>query len=144
MTTKIEVALQAIRDKIRGADLDIRDVPDRVPDNATVFPFVVVWLAGGSYQDKMQGTRTGLHRIYVDLIVDRKDLGRSLERITQLVEQIPALLMNDPALKDYEGVAQIDTINGITYEFRSLIYGDVETIGYRFTINIKIMNQGVE
>jgi len=125
-------AIAQVQSLVRGL-AGVRDAPDYPPEKASAFPFAVAYPGTGRWVGGAPaGEKRGLHTIIVELHVARKDLPRDVEGAMGYVESIPNAILNAPTLS-----GTVDTVNEIRYTFGALNYGDLQTIGYRFEVDIK-------
>ncbi len=126
----LQSAIDEIQAQIRTLS-GIRAAPDEPPDQISAYPFVVAYASSGEWRFQTPETKVGLHDIVVELHVARKDLPRDVQNAMSYSDSIPNAIML--ALKDGTFSA-IETFERITYEFVSLGWGGVDTIGFRFTV----------
>ena len=109
----------------------IRSAPEVPPESTDLFPFVVTYPGAGNYHQGPFKVMTALHNITVELHVEKKDLPRNFGTVMDLIDVIPYELMK---LHNASGFSTISTFGDIEYSFGALSWGDVETIGVRYTI----------
>ena len=114
----------------------IREAPATPPKNISVFPFVVAYAGAGEFRTgEPAGQMKYLGSIIVDLHVARKDLPRDAAKAMGYHESIPNAILKDTTLG-----AKVDTCGPVSCSGLIFMnYGEVETLGLRFTItNVKI------
>ena len=117
---------------------DIRRVPDTPPESNDQFPFVVVYPASGVFQKESAGWSIALHNINIELHVARKDLPRDFTKIVTLYDRLPNQL--ESGLENSRFTA-ITTWGNISYEFGTLQWAGVETLGVVYTMNqVKLLD----
>lgn len=132
MGTQLAV-IQAIQDTVITVT-GIREAPDYPPEQINDFPFAVAFPAEGVHSFSVPGERLFLGSAILEIHVSRADLPTAVENSIGFGDSIPAALMADPTLS-----GTCDTFEDIQQFFGALNWGDIQTIGYRFTIrNIKI------
>ena len=112
----------------------IRSAPIKPPEKAAAFPFAMCYAASGNFKPQTVGgggTMIGLHNIVIEVHVARKDLPRDYERAMVYAKLIPNAIHKahrDGTFTDMETFGQID------YVFGPMVYGDIDTIGFEFTM----------
>jgi hypothetical protein len=133
--------LQQAIDEIQTAILSlagIRDAPSQPPEAMNAFPFVVCYPRTGIWEAQTPETKIGLHNLVVELHVARKDLPRDVEKALAYSESIPNVIL----LRFKDGTfTAIQMFDAITYEFLTMGWAGIDTIGFRFTItNVKMVS----
>lgn len=105
-----------------------------------VDPFAVVTPDEVSWEKVSSGSVKGLHTITLEIHKVRKDLPRDLEIVKPFGELIKDKLLSDTnqVLPDSAGNATVDTVTGLDGIFGQLGWADVPTVGWIFTIGVKI------
>jgi hypothetical protein len=113
----------------------IKKAPQYPPDKISQFPFAVAFPGSGEgYREDASSTRE-LHNIRLEIHMARKNMARDIATVIGYWKLVfDELLSVDNLTLD----GTVDTINRITYEFGPLGYADIDTIGYTFTIDVKI------
>ena len=110
-----------------------------VPRGTPVLPAALVYVQGGRWDSISYKTTVGLHNIVIDLHVVRADLARAFEEVMSHADSVPAKLYQ--ALWDKQ-FTHIVTFERIDYSLLQMRWGDVETIGYRWTlVNVKTIDR---
>jgi hypothetical protein len=120
---------------IVGAISGIKRAPHYPPDKMSEFPFAIAFPASGTFTADAGGVKRGLHRITLEIHTQRKNLARDVAAVIDYGESVSSALLNNLRLNN-----TVDTINQIAYEFGPLGYDTVVTLGYTFTIDVKIIN----
>ena len=102
--------------------------PEQIPPD--MFPFVIAFPDTGTISAHTNTDAVILCSVVVELHVSRKDLAFDTDKIYPYFEDIPEALYADTT---FGGTA--DTFGNISWEFGELNWGEVPTIGIRFTIN---------
>lgn len=120
--------IQAEMRKVSG----VKNAPNEPPESTDNFPFVATFPGTGEITAVAHGDKKGLHNVNIELHVTRKDLPIDMRKAIPFVE-----LIADAILKARQAATftEFDTFSGISYEFAAMAWGNVETLGYRFTIN---------
>ena len=130
--TQLLDAIGEIIDEIKTIS-GIRAAPDVPPENNDLFPFVLVYPDYGVYEYGMPiGYERALHNIAIELHIARKDLPRDYSTVMSLIDEIPIELGK---LLKASGFSNLQTWESIEYNFQSMNYAGVETLGVRYTIN---------
>jgi len=110
----------------------VRQAPALPPEQITAgnFPFVVTYPDSGTIGYNTPDDAIFLHNIIVEVHTARKDLPRDVDKIFPYIETIPAAIMADPTLS-----TNVQTIGEISYTFGEMNWGDLQTIGIRFTLS---------
>jgi len=130
--TTLATACTTIQAAVGGLT-GIKSAPTYPPEDAAAFPFVV------TYPETFNGSLNTpedfkmLYGITVELHISRQDLPVDVERLLAYAESGPNAIFK--ALRD-----NVIAANGITGTFAGMQWGDVQTIGYRWTIqDVKIL-----
>ena len=137
MAQSIDGSISQVR-KIVAAIDGIRAAPDGVPDSAKgIYPFFVCWNGGGETRKNDNSFQTGLWTIVAQLHFSRSDLYRA----EAFASPFPAKIVNELLSKtNYNLDSNCETFGPVTVgRFGPLMWGDVPTVGFEFTIsNVKI------
>lgn len=113
----------------------VKTAPAYAPDGVGPFPFVVSYPGEGEWTPEDASGKRNLHRIKTEIHVARAgDLPKALEAVIPYNELFGNKICANPTLAGT--VATV--VFPITYTFGPMAWGGVQTIGYRFTIPIKI------
>jgi hypothetical protein len=119
----------------------VRQAPAFPPENLNTLAssggdvFVVAYPSTGTVEHQF-GALTYLHNIFIEVHTSRKTLQQDTERVYDYLESI----VNDicDAL-DQNTLTTLSTFGDLAYEFGALGWGNVDTIGYRITMqDVKI------
>jgi hypothetical protein len=124
----LQDAINAIQDVVGGVS-GIRSAPDYAPDQLSTFPFALAFARTGTFEVGPVGMGKGLHTIVVEVHVARKDLPRDIQAAMAFSDAVPLALLADTTLG---GV--VSTFTNIRYEFGPMLWGKLETLGFRFYV----------
>jgi hypothetical protein len=114
----------------------IRRAPQYPPDKSSVFPFAVAWPDVGKMTREDASTNKNVFNIILAIHTARKNLARDMETIEPFIQQIGDLLLDTDNIT-LSGT--VDTVIAVDWKLEpNMAYGDVDTIGYVFTIEAKI------
>lgn len=114
-----------------GAVTGIRAAPAYPAEQISVYPTAICYPASGAWS-RQSGWKKALHTVNLEIHWARKDLYRDIERAVEFAESIPNDLLADPTLG-----GNCETVTDISYTFGAMVYGGVDTIGYRYSITYK-------
>ena len=134
MTKAVDDACKEIQN-IVSAIVGIQTAPDYPPDVVNQFPAALCFAGSGTVTKESAGVIRGLHQITLELHYQAKNRARAVEVLNPLARLIYRALFDDD---NYSFNSTVDTINQIDYEFGPLGYDSVDTIGYTFSIDVKI------
>lgn len=128
----------AITELLQRCDDNIKElkrVPTEPPETTEDFPFLVGYPGPGVYLSGPPGVLKGLHGVIFELHIKRRDLAESYEDVIALVDRIPWEI--------YDGLpyTYLSTLTDTGIESSGVIpmsWGDVPTLGVRYTVNIKV------
>lgn len=118
---------------VTGGLAGIKSAPSTAPEAAGAFPFAVAYPRSGTLTINSYSWGTLLHTIYVEIHVARTLLPAAIDQALPYVESFASALVADPTLE-----AAVDTVNGIRFTFGKMEWGGVETLGWRFEVDVKI------
>jgi len=113
-----------------------REAPTDPPEGNAGFPFSICYPDNGTIFGESSGARRDIINLVLDYHLSRQNLPLNVQAALSFLETFPSLLVGDPTLG-----ATVDTIildTGISFNFGKMEYGSLQTIGFRFTIPIKI------
>jgi hypothetical protein len=134
MTKSIDDACKEIQTIVLAVS-GIQAAPDYPPDKISQYPVSVCFAGSGIVTKEGAGVIRGLHQITLELHYQAKNRARAVEVLNPLARLIYRALFND---SNFSLNSTVDTINEISYEFGPLGYDSVDTIGYTFSIDVKI------
>ena len=139
MAQSIDDSIEQVRTIVRGIT-GIRSAPAGVPDNDHgIYPFFVAWNGGGEVGTMDDGWQIGLWNIVGQLHFSRADLYRT----EAYSSTFPALIVDTLlARSNYNLGGYCETFGKVSVSnFKPLVWGDVQTLGYEFTIqDVKIQD----
>lgn len=139
MSSIIEVCNELVRVVRKVEGLEKVDGPRNSFNN---YPFAVVFPGSGSWTKATHTSRNGPptyggeQSILIDCHVQRAQLDSALARIEHLPDAIPAAIMLDMLETKLGGTTQ--EVQEIKWLLTTLGWGSVETLGYRFTVTVKL------
>lgn len=114
----------------------MREAPTDPPEQPQVFPFSICLPDSGEWI-RAADVKQGLQTVTIDVHVARRDLPRDVAALTTyFADAVPNKLLGDPYLGN-----TVDTITALTWQiltFRWDAAGQVQTIGLRFTLTVKM------
>lgn len=120
---------------IVGAISGIKQAPIYPPEKMSEFPFAIAFPGAGTITTESAGTKRGLHQISLEIHTARKNMAQDVETVIGYGETVANAILGNLTLN-----GSVDTVNGISYEFGPLGYDTTPTLGYKFTIDVKIRN----
>lgn len=129
--------MATLQDAIDEIQAEVRDVagmraaPDEPPDSMNHFPFAVCYAHTGSYRIGPPDTMHGIHELYLEVHVARKDLERDIAAAMPFAKSVPDAIFSAYAAGS---LTAVEVIQRIAYEFGPMTWGGVLTLGFRFTI----------
>ena len=135
MTDQLQLAIENILEIVTGDVSGIRAAPKYLPEAINVYPTLVCYAGSGYIEGgNPAGSMRGMHNIILELHIAGGDLPRTQADSMSYASSIPAALLNNPTLN-----STVSTFGRITYIFGSMVYGKINTIGFRWTIeDVKI------
>lgn len=137
----IDKVVSAIQKIVRGIE-GIREAPDTPPETITKYPYAVCYPRQGTYKLGAPPTLKGMHSIWLEIHMARKDMPRDIERTMKYIRIIPDAIFD--AYRDSESdlkaaIGPMGTITEIEYNYGVLSWLGTDTVGIRFYLNdIKI------
>lgn len=117
-----------------GSISGVKQATSQVPESANAFPFAIVYPGSGNLEPQNYGWGKFFHVLVVDYYANRSNLPTAIGLIPTFVEALAAKLIADPSLS-----GAISEMTGIRYTFQSTMYGEIETIGCKVEISVKII-----
>lgn len=137
MAPTLEGSLKYIQTLMRAV-AGVRLAPEYPPEDPHgQFPFVACYPASGTWSVGPAGAATGWHNIIVEVHVAREHLPDDVRRVMPFAERIPAALLHPDNVKLGDNAT---SVQNISYSFGSLQWGDIPTLGFKFTLSaVKII-----
>jgi hypothetical protein len=112
----------------------MRLAPNYPPEQANAFPFAISYIDNGRLESARLGSvlSDGYHVLATEIHVARRDLPTAIESAEGFLALFVTALQGDPTLN-----SQVMIIERMNYTFGALQYGGVDTIGYRFLLDIR-------
>jgi hypothetical protein len=111
----------------------IKAAPDTIPESANVFPFAISYPRLGRFEFQSAGFGFAYHTIYTEIHVNRTMIGAAVTQATPFIEAFYAKLLADPKLSN-----SVSEVQAIRHTFGQLAWANVQTIGTRFEIDVKV------
>ena len=136
MTDKTVVnAITAVAAVVAGVS-GIKSAPTYPREQMSESPFAVTYLTNGIMDVGPIGTRKNMVNIAIDLLLVRRDIALDLAILLPFCDSIPLALLAEVSGSGDIFSGNIDTFESVATEFLpSIFYGDVQMLGYRFTMN---------
>lgn len=107
--------------------------PDSPPEATSAFPFAVSYEASGNLQLRSSGYADDLATIFTEFHVSRQILPKAIETAMAFRDPFLKSIIADPTLG-----GTVSTIVSINKNFGFLEWAKIETVGYRFSITVKV------
>lgn len=112
----------------------ILNAPANVPEASSQFPFAIAYPSEGTINLETGGTGKDIDTVYWEFHFSRVILPSAIEKALPYKEIIRDILLANPTLN-----STVDTIvYPVKWEFGRLSFMGAETLGYRFTITMKV------
>lgn len=129
----LQAAIAEVQDLI-GDITGIAAAPENPNDAPSgQWPLSIAFPRGGSFEGGGAAQVVGYHTIVVQLHYARTDLARAYAAIVPYLEEIAAVVLDDPTL-----AATVTTVTAFRHSFGGMIYAAIDTIGWQFEIDVKI------
>lgn len=115
----------------------IRAAPDNPPEAVNALPFAVSYPSVGRLETQSAGWGKLFITIFTELHFSRQLLNKGVEQALPYAESFSAKLMADPGLS-----SSVEEVAGIKVSFGKLEWGGLETIGWRFEVECKLIVNG--
>lgn len=129
----VEAAISNLQTKALALT-GMKAAPDAPPESINVFPFSLAYENSGQLTNWMSNFGDELSIIFVEFHVTNQLLATAITVAYALRDPFIKSVMSDPKLG-----STVDTLQTISWEFGRLEYGGIQTIGYRFSIGVKVM-----
>lgn len=127
-------SLQDIIDEIQDVVADvsgIRRAPDNPPEAMAVYPFATCFPREGYWTMTPSGMIQGVHTLWLEVHVARKDLPRDTETAIALSKSIPEAIWS--AYRN-QSFTHLKVMQRISYTFGVLDWLGTDTVGFRFML----------
>lgn len=136
---KLQAHAQAAWDATVYGDTHPLEAPPMPPEGNAGFPFCVCYPGNGNVTTETIQVRKDLATVFMDFHMGRENLPVNVEAALLFYDEFPTRLIADPTLDGTVSTIVLDGEGGgIGWQFGELSYATVKTIGYRFTINLKL------
>jgi len=115
-----------------------QEAPTDPTESNVKFPFSVCYPSTGTIGGEAQAQRRDLVNLFLDYHVARQLLPQDVQTALTFYEAFPDLLINDPTLGGNVSALNMGRDNGISFQFGQMEYAGIDTIGFRFTIPVKV------
>jgi len=114
-----------------------REAPVDPPESNVGFPFAVCYPNSGLVKGLRVSARVDTVDLFLDVHLSRQNLPLNVQAALSFWEKFPDLIIEDNILGGT--VENIDLMNaGMKFVFGNMSYAGIDTIGFRFTIQVKI------
>lgn len=125
-------AIKDMQSKV-SALVGMHSAPSYPPESANDFPFAVTYPRTGELALKSAGFAKFFHTLVTEIHVSTQPgLAAAMENAIPFAERLASSLLNDPTLS-----SSVDEVRGVRYTFGKLEWNSVQTLGYRFEVDIK-------
>lgn len=128
----IEAAITNLQSKLLGLS-GMKSAPDKVPEGTGPFPFGVSYERKGELSSHSAAFGDELVTLFSEIHVSRAMLSAAIVQAMSFRDPFLKAVINDPTLG-----GSIATIRDVRWSFGVLQWGGVETLGYRFEIDVKV------
>jgi hypothetical protein len=111
----------------------VKAAPDKPPEGTGAFPFAVSYERSGTMVLRSANFADDLATIFTEVHVSRQILPVAINTAMALRDPFLVSIRDDPTLG-----GSISTVREVRRTFGRLEWGGIETIGYRFEIDIKV------
>lgn len=128
----IETAILNLQAKVLSLS-GIKAAPSAPPEGSGAFPFGVSYERSGTLVLHSYGFADDLATIWCEIHVGRGILSKAVEQAMGFRDPFLKLLVADPTLG-----GTVSTIVEVRRVFGVLSWGGIETLGYRFEVDVKV------
>lgn len=114
-----------------------KEAPNDPTEGAVEFPFSVCYPNAGQISSLSGQARKDITTLFLDFHVSRSNLPADMQAVLGFFEKFPDYLIRDPRLGDTVNTIVFDA-PGISFQFGEMSYGDIKTVGLRFSIPVKM------
>ena len=115
----------------------VESAPDDPIDSNTIFPFSIAYADGpNTIIGQAKSDRKDIITIFLDVHFALQMLPENVQQAISFYDDFPDYIINYPTLNDTVDTVVLD--DGIKCEFGSMEYAGTKTIGWRFSIPVKI------
>jgi len=132
MSMTLASAIAAVQTKA-GALSGIKAAPTNPPESANQFPFAVSYPRTGRAEFASAGWANYFHTLFCEIHISRQLLPQAIATALPYAELLPSAIMADPTLG-----GTVNEVREVRYTFGRLEWGGVDTIGFRFEIDVKL------
>jgi len=128
----VDTALANLTSKLAALP-GMKSAPTLIPEDPGVFPFGIAYERSGVLVARAAGEANDLATLFVEIHVARSLLGQAIQLASTFRDPFLLALIADPTLG-----GSVSTMNDVRRTFGVLEWAGVQTIGYRFEIDVKI------
>lgn len=123
---------------VMAAMTGIKGAPENPPEGLNDFPVVVCWIELGRFTYSQAGPCIGMHRVNCDVHLGRSNLPEDEKAARPyILRGLTAIAGNLTMSSTCEHCLLTD------YRYGRLGYGESETFGVRFILDVKIKHSGI-
>lgn len=126
--------------------IGVRGAPATPPEQPNVFPFAICQPASGLWHGNDATGKTGLHTIWLDVHVARRDLSHDVLALWPFIETVPNKLIKEARDSLWAGtISALLSSSAEPIRYQSMTFqwdqaGMVKTIGLRFSVTVKMQS----
>ena len=143
MTVKPDLgdAVIAFQQLVKATYPEFRAAPDVTPSSEMPLPFSICFPETGTWEGEA-GWKKGLHEIAIEMHVGpQTEQSRSIAAAMVYASSFPNLLFKNPRLPSAAfPLGTVDIVIGIRYLFGKMDWGELKTIGWHWTIQVKMQS----
>lgn len=132
MAKTVTDAIAQLQTMARGMT-GIKEAPEAATEAASQYPFVISYPDQGDFQFQTKGWGVGIHRLITEFHFSRQSLPAAITKSLPYFEIFVDLLLADVSLNN-----TVESVNSVNYRFGQLEYSGVKTLGWIFTLTVKI------
>lgn len=110
----------------------IKSAPVWAKESMPVMPFSICYPRSG-HLEPYSGWGYGLHTLCVEIHCNRADIAQDLSLSIPFVDLVFQAFTDDPTILN-----SVQTVVDLRYTYGRLTWANVETIGYRFELTVKL------
>ena len=128
----VEAAILNLQAKLLALS-GMKAAPDAPPEGAGAFPFAVSYERTGTLAMRSAGFADDLATIWCEIHVSRQILPIAIGTAMAFRDPFLKAIIADPTLG-----GSVSTVNAVRRTFGALKWADIDTIGYRFEVDVKV------
>lgn len=115
-----------------------KEAPNDPPESNVAFPFAVCYMTTANIEVEAYAQRRDIVTLVLDYHWCRELLPLDIQAVMPFYESFPDLLINDPTLGGTVDTIRFGKDSSISVQFGGMEYAGQKTIGFRFSIPVKI------